>query len=219
MRIFDKLFGKKPEKTTLQVGDNIISFGSDLVYKVIRQLSATQKEELQTATIPVMVAPLFMHYLADDLVRNGAGDQNWLNQVVFFWKAEEPFPKKSLPAIFETYKTKHFVFIGTNDDFTISVGRAAPWFGMPGLGDKHFCTINNEKMPIPELQKLGIVQYVEQTELTAENLDILQQKEAYFFIVDERMLTFEHNNFYLEGNIIPIDVAYSIGGIHLVKQI
>jgi hypothetical protein len=219
MRIFDKLFGKKPEKTTLQVGDEIISFGDNLVYKVIRKVSAEQKEKLQTATIPVMIAPLFMHYLADDLVRNGEDDQNWLNQVVFFWKAEEPFPKKSLPAIFETHKTKHFVFIGKNDDFTISVGRAAPWFGMPGLGDKHFCSINKEKIPIPELQKLGIVQYVGQIELTAKNSDILQQKEQYFFIVDERILRFEHNNFYLEGNIIPIEVAYSIGGIHLVKQI
>ena len=133
MWIFDRLFGKKEEKsvfetekTYLNVGDTIISAGDNLSFKVIHQLSPLQKEKMQTATIPVMVAPLYMHYFTDDLVCEGANDQNWLNQIVFFWKVEELFPNKSLPAIFETFKTKNFIFTVKNDSISLSFGRVAP---------------------------------------------------------------------------------------------
>ena len=137
---------------------------------------------------------------------------------MFFWKAEEPFPKKSLPPIFETFQVKNFVFVGDPSNISLQVGEAMPWFGMPGLGEKHVCEINGQKITIPELNKLGLVEYVEPIELTANNLDILTNREQYFFLIDNRITPFHNGNFFLKGKPIPIDVAYSIGGIHIVKK-
>lgn len=232
MGIFDKLFGKKEtreateqrpifeqQKTQLNKGDVVISFGDNLIFKVVRQLTPQQKEKIETSTIPVMVAQLYMHYWTDNLVCEDPNDQTWQNQVVFFWKAEEPFPKKSLPPFFETFKVKKFVFIANHHNISLGTGQARPWFGMPGLGEKHFCEINNKKITIPELNKMGAVEYIEPVELDASNLDILTNREHYFYIVDERITQFNNNNFYIHDKIVPIEIAYSIGGIHIVKKV
>jgi len=90
--------------------------------------------------------------------------------------------------------------------------------GMPGLGEKHVCEINGEKVTIPELNKLGLVEYIEPIELTNDNLNILTNKEDYFLLIDERITTFQNGNFYLKDKPIPIDIAYSVGGIHIIKK-
>ena len=99
------------------------------------------------------------------------------------------------------------------------VGKAMPWFGMPGQGEKHVCEMNGKKITIPELNKQGIVEYLELVELTENNLDILTDREQYLFLIDNRMTPFKNGNFYLNDKPIPIDVAYSIGGIHIVKKV
>lgn len=227
MGLFDKFFGEKDtnshsqeETQTVQLekGDVFISTGDNLGYKVIKQLSDEQKERIDKSTIQLMATPLYMHYWTDNLVCEDPSDQEWQNKVVFFWKAEEPFPKKSLPPIFETFKIKNFVFVGDTSNISLQVGQAMPWFGMPGLGEKHVCEINGQKITVPELNKLGVVEYVEPVELTMENLDILTNREQYFFLIDNRITPFQGGNFYLKGKPIPIDVAYSIGGIHIVKK-
>ena len=91
-----------------------------------------------------------------------------------------------------------------------------PWFGMPGLGEKHVCESNGQKITIPELNKLGLVEYVKQEELSNDNLDILTNRDAYYFLIDDRITPFENGNFYLKGKPISIDLAYSIGGIHII---
>ena len=58
----------------------------------------------------------------------------------------------------------------------------------------------------------------EQVELTNNNLDILTNKEEYFFLIDDRITPFQNGSFYLRGNPISIDLAYSIGGIHIIKK-
>jgi hypothetical protein len=78
--------------------------------------------------------------------------------------------------------------------------------------------MNDEKVTIPELNKLGIVEYIEQIELTKENSDILTDKENYLFLIDERLTPFHNGNFYLNGQPIPINIAYSVGGIHIIKK-
>jgi hypothetical protein len=229
MGFFDKLFGKKQnddnfqnssktETVKLKKGDTLISTGDNFGYKVIRQLTEEQKERIDKSTIQLMPTKLYMHYWTNNLVCNDPNDQEWQNKVIFFWKAEEPFPKKSLPPIFETFEVKNFVFVGDTSNISLQVGQAMPWFGMPGLGEKHFCEINEQKISIPELNKLGIVEYVEQVELTSNNLDILTNREDYFFLIDDRITPFQNGNFYLNGNPIPIEVAYSVGGIHIVKK-
>lgn len=78
--------------------------------------------------------------------------------------------------------------------------------------------MNSKKVTIPELNKLGIVEYFEQIELTNNNLNILTNREEYFFLIDERITPFQNGNFYIKDNPIPISVAYSIGGIHIIKK-
>jgi hypothetical protein len=33
------------------------------------------------------------------------------------------------------------------------------------------------------------------------------------------MIQFKNNNFYLEDKIVPIEIAYSIGGLYIVKKV
>ena len=37
------------------------------------------------------------------------------------------------------------------------------------------------------------------------------------FLSDERITPFQNGNSYLKGKPIPIDVAYSVGGIQIIK--
>jgi hypothetical protein len=229
MGIFDKLFGKKQAENTsksltetqtvhLKKGDTFISTGDNYGFKIIRPLTEEQRESVDKSTILLRASQLYMHYWTDNLVCEDRNDQEWQNKVMFFWKAEEPFPKKSLPPIFETFKVKNFLFVGDTSSISLQVGQAMPWFGMPGLGEKHGCDINSQKVTIPELNKLGFVEYVEPVELTNENLNILTDKENYFFLIDDRITPFQNGSFYLKDKPIPIDVAYSIGGIHIIKK-
>tara|TARA_Y100001978_G_C23572883_1_gene375079 strand:- start:41 stop:742 length:702 start_codon:yes stop_codon:yes gene_type:complete len=229
MGFFDKLFGKKKEENNseyknetetveLKEGDKFVSTGDNIGYKISRNLTDQQKERIEKSTILLRTGQLYMHYLTDNLICTDKNDQEWQNKVMFFWKAEEPFPKKSLPPIFETFKVKHFLFEGDTSDISVQVGQAMPWFGMPGLGEKHVCEMNGEKVTIPELTKLGKVNYIEQINLTNDNLEILTDKENYFFLIDERLTPFKNGNFYLNEKPIPISLAYSVGGIHIIRK-
>lgn len=229
MGIFDKIFGKKKstdniqnseemETIHLQKGDTIVSTGENTFFKIIRPISDEQKQAIEKSTIFLRSDQLFMHYYTDNLVCVDRKDPEWQNKVMFFWKAEEPFPKKSLPQIFETFKTKYFLFIGDTSKVSLQVGQVAPWFGMPGLGEKHFCELNGERVTVPELHIAGLVEYFEKVELTSNNLDILNNKEDFFFLIDNRTVQFENGNFYLVNNPISIDLAYSVGGIHIIRK-
>ncbi|UAY52086.1 hypothetical protein [Ferruginibacter albus] len=227
MGLFDKLFGKKASADTsqqptetiqLQKGDTFISTGNNIGFKIVRPLTDEQKEKIDKSTILLRTGQLYMHYWTDNLVFTDGDDPEWQNKVMFFWKAEEPFPKKSLPSEFETFKTRHFLFTGDTSKISLQVGQAMPWFGMPGLGEKHVCELNGQKVTIPELYELGLVEYIEQVELGSDNLDILKQRDDYFFLIDDRITPFQNGNFYLNGKPISIDLAYSIGGIHIVRK-
>jgi hypothetical protein len=230
MRLFDNLFGKKQptnnednsienEISKIKPGTILISTGSDKAYEVIKQLTEEQKEQIEKSTFLLRNGQLYMHYWTDNLVDTDRDDPLWQNQVMFFWKAEEPFPKKSLPPEFETFKTKYFLFSGDTSKISLRTAQAIPWFGMPGLGSKHVCELNEKKITIPELKKLELVEYVEPVELTDDNFGILTDKANFFFFIDERITPFHHGNFYLEGKPIPIHLAYSIGGIQIMKRV
>ena len=229
MGFLDKLFGKKQaedrsqsivknETIAVEKGETFIATAENQGYKVIRQLTAEQRESIDKSTILLRASQLYMHYYTDNLVCTDKNDPEWLNKVMFFWKAEEPFPKKSLPPVFETFKIKNFLFAGDVSNVTLQVAQAMPWFGMPGLGDKCVCELNGEQITIPELNKLGVIDYVEPVALTNLNLEVLFNKVEYFWLIDDRMTPFKNGSFHLNDKPIPIDVAYSIGGIHLVKK-
>jgi len=229
MGIFDKLFGKKPnnniepnldeqKNSSLKKGDKLVYTSESEGYKLIRNLTNDQKELIEKSTLLLRTGQLYMHYWTDNLICTDRNDQEWQNKVMYFWKAEEPFPKKSLPSFFETFKEKYFLFDGDTSKISLKVGQAMPWFGMPGLGEKHVCEINGENATIPELNKLGLVEYIEPIELQ-NNTEILTDRENYLFLIDERITPFNNGNFYFKGQIIPINLAYSIGGIHIVKKV
>jgi len=230
MGFFSNLFGKKEQKPVpkddpytqamqMEPGDTLISSGGNTGYKALRELTDEQRQKIEQSTLQLMASQLYMHYYTPNLVCNNPDDPDWQNKVMFFWKAEEPFPKKSLPPEFETYLEKTFVFTGDTSDISVNVGKAMPWFGQPGLGEKFFCERNAQKITVPELHDLGIVEYLEPVELTDRNLNILTNMGEYFFLVDDRITPFREGNFYLDGRPISIDMAYSIGGIHLVKKV
>ncbi len=228
MGIFDKLFNKKeressPQKQTaketvmLEKDDLIISAGDDIFHKVTRPLTEAQRVAIEQSTILLQVSQLYMHYWTADITDEFTEDQEWQNKVMYFWKADEPFAKKSLPSEFETFEKRYFLFESASG-IEVLVGKAAPWFGQPGLGDKHVCKIDGRKVIIPELKNKGMVTYVKPVTLTESNLDVLNKRDDYFFLVDERITPFQNGNFHLNGNPVPIDVAYSIGGIHLMQK-
>lgn len=228
MGIFDKIFGKKThstpprQKTEIvqpQSDDTVVSKEDHIVLKVVRPLTNEQRIKIEQSTILLFAKQLYMHYWTDNLVCTDRDDPEWQNKVMYFWKAEEPFPKKSLPPEFENFKAKYFVFGGDTSSISLHVSNAIPWFGMPGLGEKHACELNGQMVTIPELNDRGLVDYLEQVELTSENEYILTNREDYFFLIDQRITQFEYGNFFFKGIPIPIDVAYSIGGIHIVKKV
>lgn len=228
MGILDKLFRSKTNTDTsnkgtetnqLNKGDRVISVEGNTAFNIVRHLTEEQKERIVKSTIILRSAQLYMHYWTDNLVCTDRNDPYWQNKVMFFWKAEEPFPKKSLPMEFETFKKKYFLFGSDTSNISLQVGKAIPWFGMPGLGEKHVCQVNGENVTIPELHELRLVDYIEQVELTNDNLDILTNRKDYFFLIDDRITPFRNGNFYLQGKPVSIDLAYSIGGIHILKNV
>lgn len=230
MGIFDRLFGKKesedqPAQQSMageeqtKAGAVFISTGDNHMFRVVRHLTDAQKEKIERSTLLLKAAQLYMHYWTDGAQHcNDPADQTWQNQVMFFWKAEEPFPKKALPPVFETFDARHFVFTGDTSEITLKVGQAVPWFGMPGMGAKHVCELNGAQVTIPELHRLGVVEYVEHIELTGDNLDVLVNRAQCFFLVDERITQFRDHNFYVNGTPVPINVAYGVGGIHIMRK-
>jgi hypothetical protein len=229
MGLFDKFFGKKQtgnntpngsatETVQSQKGDTFVSTGQGGAFKVTRPLTKEQREAVHNSTILLRTGQLYMHYWTDHLICTDRKDPESQNKVMFFWKAEEPFPKKSLPPVFETFQIKHFLFSGDTSKISMQVAEAMPWFGMPGLGVKHACKLNGEDVTIPELNKPGLVEYIELVELTNDKLDILTNKESYLFLIDDSITPFQNGNFLLQGKPIPIDVAYEVGGIHIIKK-
>lgn len=183
-----------------------------------RPLSPAQREALTHATLPLLATPVYMHYWLPTLPEDDSQDQTWRNQVLYFWKAEELFPNKSLPPIFETFQIKMFVFTGDTSALAMQVGQAAPWFGMPGQGEKHLCLRHGQEISIPALHRLGVVDYVERVELTPHNLAALTDREHYFFLVDSQLIPLENGTFQWRGQAVTLADAYSVGGLQLVRR-
>lgn len=101
-----------------------MSTGENICYKILRDLTIDQKERIEKSTILLRTGQLYMRYWTDNLICSDRSDQEWQNKVMFFWKAEEPFPKKSLPPVFENFKVKSFLFEGDTSNINIEVGQA-----------------------------------------------------------------------------------------------
>jgi hypothetical protein len=89
---------------------------------------------------------------------------------------------------------------------------------MPGRGLKYYCSIGNDYVKISDLKAKNLIQYIQPIELNEDNSDILTDRKNYLILVDERFVKFENNNFTLDGKVIPLHIAYQIGGVHIVKK-
>lgn len=199
------------KKEFLQIGDD--------AYRILRPLTDTQISQIEASTLRLQAAQLYMHYWKDGLVSSNREDPEWQHIVMYFWKAEEPFPNKSLPGHFENFENKYFVFAGDSSDISLEIAPAIPWFGMPGNGEKHLCLINGEKVTVPELYAKQKVEYIHPVEVDELNAEMLHDIENYIFLIDERISPYYKGNFNLNGYTIPLNIAYSIGGVHLVRKI
>ncbi|MDR2221395.1 MAG: TNT domain-containing protein [Flavobacteriaceae bacterium] len=220
MGIFKRLFGSKKEekKEQPQKGDKFVATNETKMHKVIIDLTEEQKKGLRQSTLPLRAGQLFMHYWEDNLAKAAYEDEDWKHRVVYFWKAEEPFEKKSLPLPFMDLDPKYFLFKGDISNLEMEVGEAIPWFGMPGGGMKYSCNLNEELVSIPQLFECGNIDYVERVELTNDNLDVLIEGNTHNLLIDERMIGYSKGEFYLDNVVVPIDVVYSIGGLHIIKR-
>ena len=217
-KFIDNLFSKE-KKEVLEKGEILVSADNETFYKEVKSLSSDLSEKVIQSTIPLFVGQLYSHYLSDNVDQLDIHHPERENQTIFFWTAEETFEKKSMPPHFADMPVKYFIIIQQSETVIMQSAEVMPWFGMPGLGTK-FCFIENEeRLEIQDLAKRGIIQYIEIKEIANDNSLHLNDRENYIFLVDERIVKYQNNNFYLNQKVVPIDLAYKIGGIHLAKKL
>ncbi|UWY29148.1 hypothetical protein [Flavobacterium sp. TR2] len=151
---------------------------------------------------------LFMHY-SDSNTAKDPQDPSWQNQGLYFWKEKEAFENKSLPGFFETMEKKLFVLNEVPDYISLVSGKAMPWFGMPGGGEKFFFRYDESTpVTIEEAHKLNMINYVEVVELNHENLSVLNDRDNYCFLIDPNEVKYEDQLFYLNGEKISLAELY-----------
>lgn len=163
---------------------------------------------INDSILTFMPRELFMHYFDGSTVKD-LQNPSWQNQGIYFWKEKEPFENKSLPELFEKMERKLFVINEGPDYITMASGKAMPWFGMPGGGDKFFFRYDETTtVTLEEAQKLDIIRYVEIVELNYDNLSILNDRDNYCFIIDPKEVKFENQLFYYDGEKISLAELY-----------
>lgn len=209
------------EKMQLEKGDMILTFDLDskTAFKLVRKCTPEQKEQLDVSSLCFVTGrSVFMHYSDDDPVEK-RGDPEWENRSIFFWDINETFPKKSLPPYFEQFLVRIFQFPNIElGNVHLICGETAPWFGQPGGGYKYYCEENGEKLTIEELRQRQLVEYLEFVELNSTNLEILREREHYFFLAS-KTLDFIDGLPAINGKVIPISAAYEIGLFTIVRRL
>lgn len=220
--MFKNWFRKKQKEESISSTEQILEKGerilgredSNSFYKIIRDVSDDVSSKLEASTISLWIGELFMHYWNDATIED-RNNPEWQNQGLYFWLANEDFPNKSLPPVFEKMNKKFFRITNTVQTFK---GTVIPWFGMPGGGLKMGFGNSNNPTPIKDIEELGYIEYVEIIELSAQNLEILNNRENYTLLANTH-IKFENNEFYLDGKPITLTQAYSIGVINIAKII
>jgi hypothetical protein len=163
---------------------------------------------INDSLLAFMPRELFMHY-SDSNTAKDLQDPSWQNQGLYFWKEKEAFENKSLPEFFETMDQKLFFINEVPDYISLVSGKAMPWFGMPGGGEKYFFRYDETTpVTIEEAHKLNIINYVEIVELNHDNLSILNDRDNYCFLFDPHEVKYEDQLFYLNGKKISLAELY-----------
>jgi hypothetical protein len=204
--MFRKLFGKNDKKSKNQETQENSKHS---------EIRMDLSELIEKSTIQIMTHQLFMHHQKNDLIDN-PNDPAWKNQAIYFWKGNEKFERKSLPPEFREYEKHYFIVNGVPKELQLNHGKAMPWFGMEGNGDKYFFSFNGAEVRLKELAVRNIIQYVQTPQLNMENVSILNDRENYFWLMDTEMIGYENNSFQYNGNPISISKAYELGGLRII---
>lgn len=207
MGFISRIFGKKENKL------------DSTLHRILIDLTEEQKKALKQSTLPLRTGQLFMHYWEENLPKENYDDIDWAHRVVHFWESNEVFEKKSLPLPFLDLEEKHFLFKGDLTNIELEVGQAQPWFGFPGGATKYSANLNDQPISIPLLSEYGNIDYIERVDLTHTNLDVLTEGNNHILVLDEKIAQYNKGEFYLNNAIIPIEMAYSIGGLQLVRRV
>ncbi|PBJ12840.1 hypothetical protein [Flavobacterium sp. ACN6] len=163
---------------------------------------------INDSILTFMPRELYMHY-SDATTVKDLQNPSWQNQGIYFWQEKEAFENKSLPEFFETMDQKLFVINEAPDYIDLVSGKAMPWFGMPGGGEKFFFRYD-ESTPVTleEAHKLNIINYVKIVELNYDNLGVLNDRDNYCFLIDPKEVKFEDQLFFLNGEKISLAALY-----------
>ncbi|WP_109300015.1 glycohydrolase toxin TNT-related protein [Aquimarina sp. AU474] len=156
-----------------------------------------------------------MHYfdLKTEIDKNNPA---WQNQGMFFWKADEVFEKKSLPDDFLQYEQKTFLLSEIPEYIDIAAGKAMPWFGKPGGGDKYFFKYEDSPITIEEARKLNVITYFNYVTLHENNLSILNDRDSYIFQLD-KTIEFRDKEFYYANDKISLSDLYHKGLLKILE--
>ena len=194
--MFKNLFGKKPMEPA---SDEI----SDAVNR---------------STLKMLNHQLFMHYF-DANTAPDPDNPAWRNQGLFFWKAKETFDRKSLPPDFKKFEECYFIVNELPPEISVSKGIVAPWFGMPGGGDKYSFVSGENLIPINDLLSSKALTYVQIVVLNRGNLDILNDRENYYLSLDSDTVRYDPNSdkFSFKNKETSLGGAYKKGGVKILR--
>lgn len=153
--------------------------------------------EINESTLTFYNGKSFMHYY-DEKTQKEESNPAKQNLTDFFWTDNESFEKKSLPDYFQDFEKRKFIVKNLPKEISIAQGKAMPWFGKPGGGDKHFFKFNNNTITISEIQKLNLISYFEYLELDESNISILKDRDNYIYKLDYSVV-YENQEFYYGG--------------------
>lgn len=196
-----------------------ITLNKDENYDLIRELSEEMKNYLTSLKLEIKENQLYMHYWTEELTYEGENDENWLNQAKYFWKDEETFSNKSLPEIFNNYQYRNFVFIKTNEIIEIKSENVFPNNETTIISKKYYCEGSEKIYLIKDLLEIGLIEYIQIEELDLELIkNIIDNPNKYFFLIINHKIKYNNHKFYIGNDEISIEIAYSIGGIEIIKK-
>ena len=181
-------------------------------------LSEHLKQNIEQSCLAIVSYPMFMHYWSGKTKANSK-DPSWQNEAIYFWSTQESFEKKALPPQFKNFEKKYFLVKQVLASVQLHRGQAIPWFGMPGGGDKYLFVENNTERSIPDLIRKEMLEYVEIIHLTDDNDYVLQDRENYFFHLNQQMVQYQNQHFVLDGKKVSIVDAYISGGLQVIKKL
>ncbi len=157
----------------------------------------------------------YMHYFNKETEKNPQ-DPAWQNQGIYFWSNNEKFEKKSLPDEFLQFEKRTFLIHQIPEYISVAMGKAMPWFGKPGGGDKYFFRYENNPISLEEAKKLNAILYFKFIEITEDNISVLNDRDNYIFHL-HKSVVYKEKEFYLENSKTSLSKLYHMGLLKVMQ--